>query len=128
MPSRPLTSRVIPFLIFGIIQLVPSISFGQSNTDAKLAIGTFIVTRVTDLSLTEYGLGSGKVVEANPVFKLVTIKGPTKAGIVHGIGTAGISYAMWELRNQPVWLRATTYIGLNLFSGYVMIHNARILK
>ena len=81
------------------------ISYGQSNLTSQVKVitpilfGTYSIAAVTDVSLTQYGLGKGSVREANPFQRYFTDKGPLTSGIAKGSMHFAIGYFLYRKKD-----------------------------
>ena len=98
------------------------------RTLTPLCTGTFMVVQFADITTTMYGLGTGAVVEINPVFRFATNHGPLVAGVVKGGAATGVSAILLKTHEQaPRWSAALACAG-TVFYGAVAWHNAGQIK
>lgn len=115
-------------IAIGIILLSLVSDAKAQNVDAKIAIGSYTVLSLIDLSQTEYALGKGNTVETNLIFARYTTRGPVTAGIAQGAGTVGISYVMWKIKDESKWIRWPAYIALNGFKFWVVAESNKHIR
>jgi hypothetical protein len=109
-------------------------SGGASDQEAhgsivsRVAIAAFMIGQFADITTTEYGIGAGKIREANPLFRRAVEQGPVVAGLAKGTFAVLVSWIM--LRAQIHHAKATFFTAFLLtgVQAYVTWHNAQLLR
>lgn len=89
------------------------------------AIAAAVTASMTDLAVTEYGLGSGALRELNPVLRQ---GGPVSTGIVKGATTASSALLLLKLHKTHPKIALIFALGETAFYSWATYHNYQLLK
>lgn len=89
-------------------------------------LGTYAVSATVDVATTQYGLGKGVVVEANPVQKFFTDQGP----VVSGIAKSSMHFAIGYYLHKHYDRKAAKIALVGLIAAQVVVdyHNAKVIS
>src|SRR5665213_3286596 len=120
------------YLILLILLLVPSRGEAQGIITADgwpthIAVGSYIVLQGIDLATTEYGLGTRKVIEGNPILAPFS-SNPVKYGAFKMITAVGTSYLLLHYHTNHPKLAFWTAVAADVIYTGVVVHNSRAIK
>lgn len=90
------------------------------------AIGASITTHFADIATTEYGLGTGRLREANPLMRWATDRGPLPAAAAKSLLALGSNYGLYRLHQaHPKWALVLSGVSTATIS-YVAYRNHQL--
>jgi hypothetical protein len=119
--------RLARVLALVLLTAAPAAAQLPDGTVTHAVLGTYAVAAFVDISATEYGIGTGKFREHNPLFRWAVARGPTTAGVVKG--SAHTAIVWWLLRQHKAHPTRTFWVSLALASAQVAVdvQNARTI-
>jgi hypothetical protein len=91
------------------------------------ALAAHVVAQTLDVSTTAWGIGSGKVREANPLMRWAA-GDPVLLGLVKGGFAVASTIALLKIHKKHPRAAMVVAIGITALTGYIAYRNAQTLR